>query len=145
MAEAQFGFAAGKRDVDIIVRQLDYAEGHSHEIQFELALERFTQFLRGHPETLDIKILGLGAEQHIAHAPAHKQRAATGRTHDLGNFRDHSLIRTASMAVAFLVARSKSISAPSKTQGPSATSKREGIPVTNFRVTGVRSRPMELM
>ena len=33
----------------------------------------------------------------------------------------------------------------SSVQGPSATSKREGMPVTNFRVTGFRSRPMDDM
>ena len=40
---------------------------------------------------------------------------------------------------------SKSITAPSSVAGPSATPKREGIPVRNFLRTGLRSRPIDEM
>ena len=56
-----------------------------------------------------------------------------------------SRTRNVSMEVAFFVLASKSTIAPSRTHGPSATSKRAGMPVTNFFVTGLRSRPIDEM
>ena len=51
--------------------------------------------------------------------------------------------RKASIAAAFFVTGSKSMIAPSSVEGPEATSKRAGMPVVNFFVTGFRSRPID--
>ena len=56
---------------------------------------------------------------------------------------NYSRMRKSSIELANLETGSTSIIAPSSVHGPSATSNRDGIPVTNRFVTAFKSRPMD--